>query len=507
MSRLAVALIHYHLRPGGVTRVMERAVESLGDEVDLLVLTGEASAPGDLLTPITEPFHALEYSDEKLADTEKLAEDFRFTARSLLGREPDVWHIHNHALGKNSFTPQLVWYLANAGCRLLLQPHDFAEDGRPENYRLLKDHLGDDLNRMLYPIASHVWYAPINFRDKAFLEGIGLPNVHELPNAVAKNVGQALPLPAVVASCSDAPLRVQPAQDGDERLPRNKTIVYPARAIRRKNIGEFLLWSLLAPEGYTFQSTLAPQNPVWQGYYNEWVEFAQELKLPVEFDAGRKYDFSELVQNAEALISSSIAEGFGLAFLEPWLEGKTLIGRKLPEITADFEDEGLDLSTLYSTLPVPLEWAGESGFFNALEMAMKQSYAAYSKPWKNEYLEQAKVELVMDGKVDFGILDETLQRNVIRHLVDNPADRTVLPPLFCEAFAKQDTFPKPHTPRLIENNQKVVQEHYSIEAYGKRLLGIYRDLAATEPGKVSSANAEALLDEFLKPERFNLLRT
>jgi hypothetical protein len=36
---------------------------------------------------------------------------------------------------------------------------------------------------------------------------------------------------------------------------------------------------------------------------------------------------------------------------------------------------------------------------------------------------------------------------------------------------------------------------------------MYRDLAATEPGRVASANPEALLNEFLKPERFNLLRT
>jgi cob(I)alamin adenosyltransferase len=37
----AVAIIHYHLRPGGVTRVIERALESLNNQVDVLVLTGE----------------------------------------------------------------------------------------------------------------------------------------------------------------------------------------------------------------------------------------------------------------------------------------------------------------------------------------------------------------------------------------------------------------------------------------------------------------------------------
>lgn len=467
----AVAIIHYHLRPGGVTRVIERAVQSLDNQVDVLVLTGEAPAPDDVLTPITEPFEALRYSDEKQPDFKQVAEDLRFTARSLLGRDPDVWHIHNHALGKNSFTPQLVWHLANAGCRLLLQPHDFAEDGRPENYRLLRTHLGEALDQMLYPAADHVWYAPINYRDKAFLADIGLPHVHELPNAVTAH-GSA---PAGSAS---------------------KTIVYPARAIRRKNLGEFLLWSLLAPEGYVFQSTLAPQNPKWQGCYNEWVDFAREHKLPIEFDAGRKHDFSKLVRNAEALITTSIAEGFGLAFLEPWLESKPLIGRKLPEITPDFENAGLDLSGLYSTLPVPLEWIGEKPFHAALEAAMKQSYAAYAKPWRPADFERAKEELIHAGRVDFGILDEKLQRKVIRHLLACPEDRTLFPPFRPEAGRDQ-----------IEKNRRIVRENYGIEAYGQRLLSLYQTLAATDPGKVSAASAADLLDTFLQPGRFNLLRT
>jgi glycosyltransferase involved in cell wall biosynthesis len=429
--------------------------------------------PGDLLTPIEEPFHALEYSDQTLPEMGKLCEDLRFTARCLFGRDPDVWHIHNHALGKNSFTPQLAWHLANAGCRLLLQPHDFAEDGRPENYKLLQEHLGERLHKQLYPVANHVWYAPINFRDKAFMEAAGISNIHPLPNAVS-------PLNSKDTTSSAT----------------EKSIIYPARAIRRKNMGEFLLWSLLAPESVRFISTLAPQNPSWKPIYDEWVNFARQLGLPVEFDAGRSKPFAELVGNASALISTSIAEGFGLAFLEPWLEGKTLIGRNIPDITSDFTEEGLCLETLYSSLPVPIDWAGEEDFHRSLKAVMKASYASYSRVWDDRYFEKAQSALIIDGMVDFGILDEQLQRNVIRHLIEHPADRGELPPFHVDA--DED---------LINQNRAVVREHYSLEAYGKRLLGMYKTLAAVEPGPVSSADAAILLDEFLKPERFNLLRT
>ena len=77
----AVAIIHYHLRPGGVTRVIERAVESLNNQIDVLVLTGEAPAPDDVLTPITEPFEALGYSEKQQPDFKQVAEDVRLTAR------------------------------------------------------------------------------------------------------------------------------------------------------------------------------------------------------------------------------------------------------------------------------------------------------------------------------------------------------------------------------------------------------------------------------------------
>ena len=39
---LRVAIVHYHLRPGGVTRVIENAAASLADgEIETVVLTGE----------------------------------------------------------------------------------------------------------------------------------------------------------------------------------------------------------------------------------------------------------------------------------------------------------------------------------------------------------------------------------------------------------------------------------------------------------------------------------
>ena len=43
-----------------------------------------------------------------------------------------------------------------------------------------------------------------------------------------------------------------------------------------------------------------------------------------------------MVAHAKAIVSTSVAEGFGLGFLEPWIFGKGLCGRDIPEITSDF---------------------------------------------------------------------------------------------------------------------------------------------------------------------------
>lgn len=389
-------------------------------------------------------------------------------ARGAFGGEPDVWHIHNHSLGKNPALTQEVSNLAMAGQKILLQIHDFAEDGRPDNYT----NLGK-LKQRLYPIGPHIHYAALNNRDFNFLKAAGIPeeNLHLLPNAIS-------PLP-----------NLKP------QTPNSKPLyVYPCRAIRRKNIGELLLWSAVMPNA-KFAVTLAPKNPEVKPIYDAWVAFAEELDLNVEFDAGAKLSFEEMIAKADALITTSIAEGFGLAFLEPWLAGKPLVGRNLPEITADFEEHGLDLSQLYNRLGVPLtsnDWNIGPQFFQTLETKMRAAAEAYGIEWTEERFEQAQSELVENGTIDFGILDEDLQRVIIRAAKENPS-------MFGDGLGDATA--------QVAGNRRVVEQAYGTKAYGAHLLSIYNGLLKTKPGSVRYADGQKLLDEFLNPARFNLLRT
>jgi glycosyltransferase involved in cell wall biosynthesis len=398
---------------------------------------------------------------------------------------PDLWHVHNHCLGKNLALPGALIALAERRQRLLLHPHDFAEDGRSRLYARLLDRLaGGDavrLSRQLYPLAEHLHYAVLNDRDRSFLAAAGVPpeRLHLLPNAVS--------LPARTER-SECP------------FPDRKLWLYPTRAIRRKNLGELLLWSTLANEQDLFATTQAPQNPTEKPRYRHWVELAKELRLPVEFELGERVDdFPALLASAEAMVTTSVAEGFGLAFLEPWLAGRPLVGRDLPEITRDFASAGLDLGGLYARLEVPLDWLDHKRLVAAMQSAICDVMAAYGRKETPKDLELLWSSAVRDGYIDFGRLDETAQEEVLRHLASDTRDR---------AYLRPTHLAKPSDPNLTEHNRINAERDFSIAGYGHRLDSIYRSLLdASIDSKLSAADGSRLLDLFLAPERLFLLRT
>ncbi len=196
MSSLNVAVVHYHFRRGGVTRVIENAVRSLaGSDTNVAVLVGEE--PPEPVESV-HTVGGLGYADHLGSISgRELADSLRRVATKALGRAPDLWHVHNHSLGKNPSLPEALHHLACEREALLLQVHDFAEDGRPGEYRLLKERLGgsgaDSMSEKLYPQAPQVHYAALNRRDHGFLTAAGVDRsrLHLLPNAVADDTSPA----------------------------------------------------------------------------------------------------------------------------------------------------------------------------------------------------------------------------------------------------------------------------------------------------------------------------
>lgn len=486
---LRIAIVHYHLRPGGVTTVIASAVNALREKnVRVAVLTG-GPAPEPRLLPEQVAVEGLNYSTagKGSISAADIVARLRSTARQALGGPPDLWHFHNHAIGKSCALTAAVHLLAAAGEKLLLQIHDFAEDGRPANYRLLLDELGQGdparLAAIMYPQGDHVHYASLNARDRSFLCHAGMPvdRVHLLPNAVGLN---PVPPPGS-ANHGDGP----------------RLFLYPTRAIRRKNLGEFLLWSALAEPRDRFASTLSPTSPADRAVYDRWVEFAAREKLPVDFGIGQKRDIPmiELLASAHAVVSTSVAEGFGLAFLEPWLAHRPLLGRNIPDITAGFGDEGLDLSHLYTRLLVPIETVGRDTLTACITSAMRGLFTSYHREIKPGDIEEAMNAATEGDAVDFGRLDEALQQVVIQKIRKDSSLRAALRP----NALRMDG----HEPALVQHNESVIRKAYNIGQYGVRLQRIYDTIQSSTPSPPEAISGEKLLDAFLAPERFFLLRT
>ncbi|WP_309396367.1 glycosyltransferase family 4 protein [Cerasicoccus maritimus] len=477
---MKVAIVHYHLKPGGVTRVVENAYASLvGKGVEIVALAGEPYMGDSPMLTAVVPGLGYTQANEK-PDPGALWFSLKQAAREALGSEPDVWHIHNHCLGKNMAMPQVVDRLAQE-TPVLLQIHDFAEDGRPGNYAAIASQTTN--MDLLYPQASQVHYGLLNSRDLSFLSqsGFASQSLHLVPN----------PISVPELSAERATLA---------GFEERKLILYPTRAIRRKNLGELLLWAALSEGGETFATTLTPANPTALPVYNRWMEFAGELSLPVRFALGESVtlSFPELMSSADAIITTSVAEGFGLAFLEPYLFGKPLVGRNLSDITCDFTNTDVDLGSLYDRLMVPIDWVGVGEVRDVLAHALCDYYDAYNRDLPLEAIDNAFDAMTDGDRIEFGRLSEALQEKVIARVQADPSLRSVVAPQQLGIASAAD---------CVAANREVIAQNFNLERYGQNLAAIYAKVANSPVEPLERMSHTAVLDQFLDPRRFNLLRT
>ena len=481
---MKIAIVHYHLQPGGVTRIIEHTAAVLeNSDISLVVLTGQEPGP-DFPAPF-QVIPELQYEAKRPGTTPvELARLMRNAVRESLGGLPDLWHVHNHSLGKNMVLPVALHELADENQHLLLHIHDFAEDGRPANYQLMLEKTAGGskaaMSQFLYPAAEHIHYGVLNGRDFSFLRDAGVhPDcLHLLPNPVELGLKQ---------SQVESPLD-------------NHFFLYPTRAIRRKNLGEFILWSAVCKNGCRFATTLGPENPRERPRYEQWKRFAREKQLPVEFELALKpgNTFEGLIAQARGLLTTSVAEGFGLAFLEPWLAERPVCGRDLPEITDEFRAEGIKLPHLYKRLEVPVQWIGRGRLLDCALAGQEKNMAAYGRKPTSECMNRLVSAWICNEHVDFGCLDEEMQQQVIGHLVRDPQEAAHLIP---------ECLPDPIAcDQPLAENKKILQEKYSLHGYGERLHGVYQQAADSAETPLNALNGEKLLDHFLAPERLTLLR-
>lgn len=487
MSALySVAIVHYHLNRGGVTRVIHTASQCLSAAgIPHVILSGEPDER-DASLPV-QVVEGLRYGTDPGGPSGlQLAQSLRAAAAGVLGPGPIVWHFHNHSLGRNRAIADAVAILAESGDAMVLQLHDLAEDGRPQNYPLIAE------TETLYPHSPRIRLAFLNSHDRQCFLAAGLPADRSvlLPNAITP--------PAVVK-----PL---------DRPPEHPLVLYPVRGIRRKNLGELFLLAALSPKGTRYALTLSPENIRWQPIFDEWVAFAHDSGLPVLLDVVGKSapvprgsrSYANWLRHATHCITTSVAEGFGLGFLEPITLGKPLLGRNLPNVTHDFAAAGIVPGRLYDRLLVPVAWVGLETLRQRLIRSLRATLEAYGMSMSNEHLERSFAAMIHRGHLDFGNLPEDLQRQVIHRILAGGEGDDIL------VESRSETVPLRSWLRLTLKQTTPTAKPsdlaaYSPDAYSARLVQLYNSLVHTPPVAPDYLPKHQVLARFLKPGSFHFL--
>lgn len=463
-----IGIVHYHLKPGGVTTVIKQHIRSTCEANDFLVICGEHTADPEISAPVVV-IPELGYDRP---DGHPICEDPDATAEAVInclrkrwGKDCDLLHIHNPLLAKNRRFLQIVKALAAKGQRLLLQIHDFAENGRPGSYYGNED----------YPENCHL--AVINTRDREILIAAGADpdGVHYIPNAVS-----GFPEP--------------------ERTEDSEPVMlYPVRAIRRKNLGEAVLLSLFFKNKEKLAVTLPPNSAADFPAYNSWRAFCRDYPVNVLFEASTSRPFREWVTACRGMLSTSITEGFGFAFLEPWTAGRPLFGRKLPHLCGDFETAGVDLGHLYSRLAVPTEWLDREQLKGKIITAVAAGHRAFGRAAADIGRDRF-LSLTDQKNIDFGMLDEDFQQQVISRILASPGDR--------QRLVKENPFLRNFedtvSPEMIHRNAQVIHENFSERVCGEQLLAAYRRAAGKPVNQ--RIDKKQLLARFFHPAYFSLLQ-
>jgi FMN phosphatase YigB (HAD superfamily) len=286
----------------------------------------------------------------------------------------------------------------------------------------------------------------------------------------------------------------------------------PVRGIRRKNLGELVFLSALAPQGTRLAVSRAPLNPSALPVHDTWRKFAMRQQLPIGFDvvdrfspaAGAGSDFETWTSHATHFITTSVSEGFGLPFLEAAAHGKPLIGRNLPHITAEHASHGIRSGNLYEQLLIPADWIDLTILRDHLHTTLERNFRCYRRPLSSRTCGATFDALIHDGWLDFGNLPEALQQGVIERMADLsnrsvPQVRTGGTSQCAEDWLRAaiDNRTPTATPDQLAP--------YSAALYQRKLVSHYSLLAEQAASPVRFLPPAAILTSRLAPDSFHFL--
>lgn len=363
---MKLVIVHYHLRPGGIRRIIELAVPHLVDQSPrpitcVLLATGQRAEsswhnhfaqqlPGVQVDVLVEP--SFNYLSEQRGSRQHITAQLQRALEKMLAGA-DAWNCliwgHNLGVGRNMLlTRELAAACAGRDLPLVSQHHDWWFDNRwarwPEMRRLGFRTLAAPA-RAVFPEANRVIHAAINQADASVLAQHFGPRALWLPNLT-----EPAPRPsAPQVRAARRWLRTRLAQDDAP------VWLLPCRTLRRKNIAEALLLTRwLRPEAWlvvTGAVSSAEELPYFDALEKAAHHHLWRLRLGVlAGDETRQPSVAELLAASEAVLFTSIQEGFGLPYLEAAAAQRPLLARRLPNVAPDLARFGFRFPQAYDEI-------------------------------------------------------------------------------------------------------------------------------------------------------------
>lgn len=349
---LTLFIVHYHFRPGGVRRVIELTAHEFARELHagaIVLITGERP-PARWLRTFRQKAGAiavrlcidpvLGYAEERVRRT---------AVRDVLDRalrgSGVVW-AHNLALGRNlTLSRELAALCAARDLRLVAHHHDWWCDRRWARWPVIRRcgfRTLDAIAAAIFPATGRVAHIAINQADARILRRHFPRQAHWLPNPVERTAR------ANRGATRGAPLWLM-----------------PCRVLRRKNIAEALLLTRwLRPTASLVVSGTADEIDEMP-YAHALATAARAHRWPLQLGnltARRTASIDELYATAEAIVFTSIQEGFGLPQLEAAAAGRPAIIRRVPLVAPDLAAFGFRFPQSYGELliaPELFDWPAE----------------------------------------------------------------------------------------------------------------------------------------------------
>ena len=372
---LTLVVVHNHFRPGGVRRVIETALPYLVKYCSppierILLLAGQAPETSwfcnlqrKIVNCVIEyKIHtALSYcSEQKTFSRRSQTKLLEFFLTIFSKSNKFVVWIHNPGLGRNLRMVQVL-QKSCIGDRipLLMHHHDWWFDNRWDRWFKLQQTGFSSLAsvaKVVFANTSNIRHITISSQDASIVKAHLGDKAVWIPNHV-----EATP---AVSSKSKKEAEVWLQTKLNDKSP---VWLMTCRLLRRKNIAEaILLTRWLRPDTWlvtTADASSADEIPYSHALRMAIAQYKWRVKLGIlHGETAKSPSIDALMASSEAVIFTSIQEGFGLPYVETAAAGRPLIARSLPNIAADLSCWGFHFPQYYDELIVPthlFDWKKE----------------------------------------------------------------------------------------------------------------------------------------------------